>query len=339
LHGDVRAASAQGGGILDGRVARKPESLEGTRIGSYALGKLLGSGGMGHVYRATREEGGAAVALKVLAPELGRDPKAVERFEREAEAVQRLDHPNVIRIVEIGRARGHHFIAMELITGPSFRRMIEDGDEPARILGALAQVAGGLAHAHARGIIHRDIKPDIADFGLARVEDAASMTSQGQVVGTVKYISPEQAQGKKATAASDVYSFGVMLYEAITGDLPFASETQHGFIFKHASEAPPRPELRAGFPAPLARLALDCLHKDVAARPTMDDVARRLAASLEWRAPRRWKRWLAAAALVGAVGVWLGFPQLLEPVSDGWFGAPAARALRDASLAVRGALP
>lgn len=333
-------------------MARTPESLEGKRVGAYELGKLLGAGGTGHVYRATGGKGksGRGVAIKVLAAELGRDPDAIERFEREAAAVQRLDHPNVVRILEVGSARGQHFIAMELVNGPSFRRLIRERDDPRRIIGILAQVADGLAHAHARGIIHRDVKPDnvlvsrsnharVADFGLARLSNLTSLTTDGQVLGTAKYMSPEQAQGQRAGAPSDVYSLGVMLYEAITGELPFASETQHGFIFKHVAETPARPELHPGYPAPLGRLALDCMEKEPGARPTMSEVAARLHAALEWRSMRRRVLWIVAAVLAVAVVLWLAFPRALDPVCDGWFGAPVARALRDAALAIRGVLP
>ncbi|HTJ43515.1 MAG TPA: serine/threonine-protein kinase [Kofleriaceae bacterium] len=301
-------------------MARSTDSLEGKQLGGYELGKLLGSGGMGAVYRATPKTGGRAVAIKVLAPELARDPKAIERFEREAEAVRRLEHPNVVRIHEVGSARGQHFLVMELVSGPPFRRLIDDADAPKRVIAVLAQVADGLAHAHARGIVHRDIKPDnvlisrsdraaIADFGLARVSDAASLTGRA-LLGTAKYMSPEQAQGEKAGAPSDVYSLGVMIYEAITGDAPFASETQHGYIFKHVSEAPPRPEVRPGFPASLGRLALECLAKDPAARPTMDDVAARVHAALETRARSSRLGWIAVPLV--AIASWLALPSALE---------------------------
>jgi eukaryotic-like serine/threonine-protein kinase len=333
-------------------VTRTAPPLEGTRLGDYELVKVLGEGGMGSVFRATStaKDRPRAVAIKVLAPELARDATAVERFEREATAAARLDHPNVVRIFEVGQADGHHFLVMELISGPPFRQLIAAGDAPARVVAILAQVADGLAHAHARGIVHRDIKPDnvlidradharIADFGLARISDAASLSSAGQVFGTVKYMSPEQAQGKKVGAPSDVYSIGVMLYEAITGAPPFSAETQHGFVYKHVTEPPPRPALLPGFSPRLARLALDCLAKDPGARPTMREVAARLAGATGARSPRRRVAWIGAVALVGAIAVWLAAPHALDPLCDGWFGAPAARALRDWSLAIRGVLP
>ena len=333
-------------------MARTAENLAGTRLGAYELGKLLGAGGMGNVYRATPTSKAAAtrpVAVKVLATEHTTDPTSVERFQREAAAVMRLDHPNVVRILEIGHARGHRFIVMELCNGPSFRNLIRDATQAPRIIGILAQVADGLAHAHERGIVHRDIKPDnvlltrsgqarVADFGLARVTDVPSLSATGQILGTAKYMSPEQAQGKKATPASDVYSLGVMLFEAITGEAPFASETQHGFLFQHVSDAPPRPSLRAAYPRALGRLALDCLAKDAAERPTMAEVAERLR-SVRWGRSRWRTRAPVAAPAVAVVLLWLALPGLLDPVSEGWFGAPAVRAVRDASLAIRGILP
>src|SRR5262249_52033113 len=161
---------------------------------------------------------------------------------------------------------------------------------------------------HARGIVHRDIKPDnvlvdrddrarIADFGLARVSDTASLSSAGQVLGTAKYMSPEQAQGKKAGAPSDVYSVGVMLYEAITGAAALSGEPQRGCVFKPAAAPPPRPVLRPGFSPRLGRLALDCLAKDPGARPSMREVAARLRGATTGRSRRGW--WLGAALLVG----------------------------------------
>ncbi len=293
-------------------MARTPDSLEGTRIGGYQLGKHLGSGGMADVYRASAagaEGKGRPLAVKILAPELARDPKAVARFTREGEAVMRMEHPNVVRIVEVGHWRDRHFIAMDLVAGPPFRRLIAESTEPRTIIGILAQVAEALAHAHERGIVHRDIKPDnvlltrslqvrVADFGLARLSDTVSLTTSGQMLGTARYMSPEQAQGKKSGPASDVYSLGVMLYESITGALPFDSETPHGFIFKHATEPPPRPELRPGYPAALGKLALECLAKDPDERPPMDEVAHRLRRALTRRSRVRLRWLLAGVAIV-----------------------------------------
>ncbi len=327
--------------------SRDDAGLEGKRLGSYRLEKRIGRGGMGDVYRAVGPRG-KKCAVKVLSPLLARHDKGLARFSREAMAVQRLDHPNIVELIEIGEKRGLHFIAMELLRGSSFERMVRKGDRPMKLVAAFADVARGLAHAHAHDIVHRDLKPPnvlltrsgrakLADFGLARVTDQSSLTTDGAMLGTAQYMSPEQARGKRAGPPSDVYSLGVMLYQALAGELPFASETQHGFIFAHATEKAPKAKVRKGFPPALARLAARCMAKEPEARPSAQEAADILAEATRWRRRPRWHFVAAAAAIVvvGASAAVVAAPDLLDPIAGDWFGGTSVRAVQRAASDLR----
>jgi serine/threonine-protein kinase len=205
-----------------------------------------------------------------------------------------------VRLLEVGTSRSRHFIAMELVHGGPLKALMKrtpDRDHARKLLAALAGAARGLAYAHAQGVVHRDVKPanilvtragkaKVADFGLARAIDQSSMTTDGKVLGTASYISPEQARGQRATGASDVYAMGVILYEVATGATPFQSDSPIGYLYQHAEVEPPRPAVRAPYPPELGALALACLEKVPAERPTMARVADELAASEPAR-PRR----------------------------------------------------
>ena len=314
----------------------------GAKVAKYTLRSVLGQGAYGEVHLGVPSTG-PRVAVKILSATAARDAETVTRFKREADTARRLDHPSIIRILDVGSSRGRHYIIMELVRGGSLRRLLQRGSAPpAQVLSVLAEVAAALAYAHAQGVVHRDIKPEnvlltgsgrakVADFGLARTTDQSSLTTQGRILGTALYMSPEQVRGQRATAASDVYAFGIMLYEAITGDRPFTADSQLGYLYQHAEVDPPRPVIRGRYPAALAGLALACLAKEAAERPTMTDVAERLAAA---RArPRRRLWWLAIpliAALCACAAV-IAAPAVLDPLCGGWFGAAAARAARHAA--------
>ncbi|HET7505418.1 MAG TPA: serine/threonine-protein kinase [Kofleriaceae bacterium] len=321
----------------------------GAKVGKYTLSAILGQGAYGDVHLGV-PRAGSRVAIKILNANASRDTDTVTRFKREADTARRLDHPSIVRILDVGSSRGRHYLVMELVRGGSLRTLLQRADaSPARVIAVLTEVATALAHAHAQGVVHRDVKPEnvlltragrakVADFGLARAIDQSSLTTEGRILGTVVYMSPEQVRGQRATAASDVYAMGVMLYEAITGERPFVADSQLGYLYQHAEVEPPRPVIRGRYPAALANLALACLAKDAAARPTMAEVVERLRAATHARSRGVRVLRLAIPLLVLLCALAIALPSLLDPLCGDWFGAPAVRQLRRAARAAHAAV-
>ncbi len=244
--------------------------------GRYRLLEPLGRGAMSAVWLAHDEELARRVAVKMLSPTAER-----ERFVREARAVATLSHPNICSLFDFGEHDGRPFMVLEYLPNGSLEDRLRAGvalpaEETHRIA---TDVAAGLAHAHARGLVHRDLKPanvlfdaeeraKIADFGIARIGGAGTLTEAGTVLGTAAYISPEQASGQTATPASDVYSLGVILFRMLTGRLPFSSGNAMELVRMHRDEPAPDPaSVRPDVPARLAAIASAALAKDPADRP------------------------------------------------------------------------
>ena len=230
-------------------------SLIGRIVGGrYEITAPLGEGGMARVFRARRLADGRLVAVKVLREQYAHDKELVARFEREAQAVARLSHPRMVQVLDSGRDGDVHFIVMEFVPGEDLktllRRLGSLTEARAREVGA--QVCEALAYAHERGIIHRDIKPQnillppggqlkVTDFGIASAPASSEITATGTVLGSVQYLSPEQARGLPVGRSADLYSLGVVLYEAVTGVLPFDGNSPITIALKHVRESPPVP--------------------------------------------------------------------------------------------------
>ncbi len=260
--------------------------MVGQVLKHYEILELLGRGGMGVVYRARDTRLGRPVALKVLKEELTSDPDRKRRFLQEARSASAISHPAIAQVYDVDEAGGALFIALELVEGKTLRRLVAERELD--LLGAMEvaiQVAEGLGRAHAKGIVHRDIKSDnimvtpdgrakILDFGLAKLfaadssPDEASraetlaLTQAGTVLGTVAYMSPEQARGKEVDHRSDLFSLGIVLYEMVTGELPFKGQspldTMHAIAF---DEVRPVTVIRRELPAELQRILSRCLRK------------------------------------------------------------------------------
>lgn len=248
------------------------------RIGDrYTLISRLGSGGMAEVWLADDEMLDRRIALKFLHERFAQDAQFVERFRREAQSAAGLQHPNVVGVYDRGDADGRYWIAMEHVEGATLKDLITRGLTIGEGVEIIRQVLLGASFAHSRGIIHRDLKPQnvivdgegrarVADFGIARA-GASEITQTGSVLGTAQYLSPEQAQGLEVTATSDLYSIGVMLYEVLTGQVPFDAETPVAVALKQISEQPrPPSELNSQVSPALDTVVLKALAKDPANR-------------------------------------------------------------------------
>jgi Tol biopolymer transport system component len=276
----------------------------GARLGPYEIVSPLGAGGMGEVYRARDTRLGREVAIKVLPAEVAGDAERLRRFEQEAKAVSALNHPHIVTLHELGQSEHGPFLVLEKIEGRSLRELLRGGALPVkRVLALGAQIAEGLAKAHAAGIVHRDLKPEnvmvsddgfakILDFGLAKLVfpelesgHAAEMTTlvdktaSGMILGTLGYLSPEQAAGRPADFRSDQFALGALLYELATGERPFRKETTPETLTAILREEPePLRTMNAALPAQLGWIVDRCLAKDPNERyASTRDLARDLA--------------------------------------------------------------
>ena len=301
-------------------------SLVGQEVESYRIEKLLGAGGMGEVYLARDQKLGRMVALKVLPWHSVLDGDRLSRFQREARALSSLNHPNLVTIYEVGEAKGLHFIAMELVEGKTLSSL-RDKLSLKELLSIVAQVAEALGAAHQSGIIHRDVKPDnvmvrpdgyakVLDFGLVKLTEVApapgvtaAHTQLGVAMGTLAYMSPEQAAGEQIDHRTDIWSLGVVLYELATGRKPFTGETRQAVINAILSAQPePVTTLDAGLPPELDRILGKALEKD---RELRYQTASDLRADL-----RRLLREIDSSA--GASGAEAKLATVRQSVRPGW---------------------
>lgn len=327
-----------------------PHLEAGTRLGAYEIVGRLGAGGMGEVYLAADTRLGRRVALKVVPPRLAGDDDRRRRLEREAQAAARLNHPNIVTLFSFEHADGIAFLTMEYVEGDPLSSRIRDQGMPLNDLLPLAiAIADAVAAAHRAGIVHRDLKPanvmlttpgsrpKVLDFGLARfqgvVMDASGATGTapisdlGRIVGTVAYMSPEQAEGRETDARSDIFSLGVMLFEIATGQRPFVGDSSLSVISSILRDTPPTvSDVKPGLPVEFGRIVRRCLQKDpdrryqtaVDLRNALEEVKQDtesgiVTAVIPQAAARTRRRWIPIATAGGVLAV----------VGLGWWGVRA----------------
>ncbi|MGN0938841.1 MAG: Stk1 family PASTA domain-containing Ser/Thr kinase, partial [Selenomonas sp.] len=252
----------------------------------YELLERVGGGGMADVYKAQDRLLDRPVAVKILHAQFQSDEEFIEKFHREAQAAARLSHPNIVNIYDVGASGDDHYIVMEYVPGRTLKELIQQRGHlaPEEALTITGEIAEALAHAHANGLVHCDIKPHnilmmngqtakVADFGIARAVTESTMTYSGNVIGSVHYFSPEQAKGTMITPKSDVYSLGVVLYEMLTGELPFTGENPVSIAMKHLQDEPtPVRRIDPDIPPVVEALVSRMMAKDPAMRPSSEEV-------------------------------------------------------------------
>jgi serine/threonine protein kinase/Tol biopolymer transport system component len=335
------------GAAVDQAVERLPErsvgELVGKHVGAYVLTELIGKGGMGMVFKARDTRLNRLVAIKALSPDYFADPERKRRFLQEAKSASALNHPNIVTVHDIGEEDGSDFLIMEYVSGKTLDRLIPRKGLPLKqALQYSLEIADALTAAHAAGIVHRDIKPSnimvtdlgrikILDFGLAKRTEPADagrqparatvsmQTEPGKMIGTVEYMSPEQAEGKAADERSDIFSFGVLLYEMVTGKRAFQGKNIITILSTVINQEPPPPRsLAASVPRELEWLIIRCLKKDrdrrvhhiIDVKLALQELLERIDALAEpvVRVPGRryWVAALIALALGLTLGAWLG---------------------------------
>jgi formylglycine-generating enzyme required for sulfatase activity len=252
----------------------------GKALGKYQILEEIGHGGMGAVYRGYDTALQRQVAVKVLAPHLAQERDFVERFLREARTAAGLKHPNIVTIHDVGEQDDKYYIVMELLEGETLAKIVARRSPLplVEVVSIASQIASALDHAHGHGLIHRDIKPSnvivekeghttLTDFGIVRAVEGTRITSTGAALGTPAYMSPEQGQGNAVDTRSDIYSLGAVLFEMLTGRVPYKAETAIAIILKHITDPVPKPtEFNPAIPEPVERVTLKALAKDPADR-------------------------------------------------------------------------
>src|SRR5437660_6989779 len=281
------------------------EELVGTLLAErYEILALLGQGGMGAVYKARDTELGRLVAIKLIRADLASNPEILRRFKQELILAREVTHRNVIRIFDLGQAKGFKFITMEFVEGRDLRAVLRERgklppDETVRII---AQVCRALESAHAAGVVHRDLKPQnimldgkdrvyVMDFGIAHSLETPGMTQTGALMGTPEYMSPEQAKGIKVDARSDLFALGIIFYEMLTGISPYKADTALATLLKRTQERPPPPaEVDPTIPKAISGVVMKCLeidrdHRFSTAREILEDLGHEMPTSVRTVAP------------------------------------------------------